>query len=377
ISKGFVGGFESGNKILFKSSLTNECVSVFDIDCDTLPVKNNLYDISFSKECNKKDYLMRQISKTPYLPTEEYKRSAYFKDLFALQSNALARRLKNINISKAVIGISGGLDSTIALLCVKNAFDILDIPSQNIIAVTMQGMGTTKSTFENAIALMEGLNCTIKNIPIKDAVLQHFLDIGHDPDIKDVTYENAQARERTQILFDIANKENAIVVGTGDLSEAMLGFCTFGGDNLSSFNVNGSLLKTVIRMLVQYLSENEFSFIGDILNDILNTPISPELLPADEEGNIAQKTENILGKYILHDFFIYYFVKYNFSKEKLFEYANCAFSNDFSREYIYEKLNIFFDRFTKSQFKRSCCSEFTRLNDYCTYNLPSDMKNIF
>ncbi|MEG2597797.1 MAG: NAD(+) synthase, partial [Oscillospiraceae bacterium] len=246
----------------------------------------------------------------------------------------------------------------------------------HIIAVTMQGFGTSGKTYQNAQTLMKQLGCDLREIPITDAVLQHFRDIGHDATLHDTTYENAQARQRTQILLDLSNKEGAIVVGTGDLSEAALGFCTFAGDHMANFNVNVCVTKTMMRQMIGYLCETEaFLFCSAVLLDILNTPISPELLPADEEGNIAQKTEQILGPYELHDFLLYYVVQYGCSGDELRFYARQAFPQ-ISGEEIDRAAVLFLKRFVQNQFKRSCapdCANITTVNlTALQFSFPSD-----
>lgn len=382
ISKGYAGIFECGEQCVLESSFENECISVYDVDADIVRANKAsknipLYsdDLIYSIQQYPKGFLMRDLSETPYLPSNTTKRNAYLDDLFKLQYISLARRMQNINIQKLVIGVSGGLDSTLALLVCANAMDSLNLPRENIYTITMQGLGTSDKTHGNACTLMKSLGCNMSEIPIKNAVLQHLNDIGHDGINHDVTYENAQARERTQILFDIANMQNGIVVGTGDLSESALGFCTFGGDHLASFNVNVCLTKTVIRTLVTRLSETYFSEQSHVLSAIVGTPISPELLPVDDDGEISQKTETILGEYELHDFFLYYFVKYNFTPKKIFTYTCCAFPEKYEKEYIAEKLRIFLKRIITSQFKRSCTVDSAIITDISLneFKIPSDV----
>ena len=385
LSKGFSGCFECGTTLSFKSSLQNSIFTISDFDCDIIraeKAKANLplYNDDFCDLANYSSHnnLLRIVEKDPYLPKNETEKENYLLDLFQLQSASLAARLENTHINKVVIGISGGLDSTLALLVCCNAFTALDLPRKDITAITMQGFGTSGSTYENALELMRSLGCTIKEIPIRDSVLQHFADIGQDPSHHDVTYENAQARERTQILLDVANQLGALVVGTGDLSEEALGFATFSGDHMSNFNVNTCVTKTMIRKLVTLLAKtSRFQASASVLQKILDTPIRPELLPPDENGSISQKTEEILGPYELHDFFLYYFIKYHFTPEKIYRYAEKAFQNEFQPAYIKEKLAIFLKRFCFSQFKRSCSpdsSVITELNLLnAEFSMPSDI----
>lgn len=296
----------------------------------------------------------RIINKHPFIPYGEDKREETCKEIFNIQSAALAKRLEHTNTKKVVIGISGGLDSTLAFLVLVKTFKLLNLPLHNIVTVTMPGFGTTDRTYENAINLCKLLNTDLREINIVDAALQHFKDINHDPNVHDITYENVQARERTQILMDIANKEGGLSIGTGDLSEIALGWSTYNGDHMSMYSVNCSIPKTLIRYLVKYVAENEVnSEVSDILLDILDTPVSPELLPKNEKGEITQKTEDLVGPYELHDFFLYYFMKQGASKEKLFFLAKTAFKNDYTEETIEKWLNKFITRFITQQFKRS------------------------
>ena len=261
-----------------------------------------------------------------------------------------------------------------ALLFCQQALKELDLPANNLIAITMPGFGTTDRTYYNALSLISALGADNRDISIKASVLQHFEDIGHDPSVRDVTYENAQARERTQILMDVANSCRGLVVGTGDMSEDALGWCTFGGDHLANYNVNVCLTKTMIRRMVTHLCSRFDEQIGSILHDIVDTPVSPELLPPDESGKIQQKTEDILGNYALHDFFLYYLLRYNFPPRKLYYYACLAFSGELSASYILEKLKLFLHRFFAGQFKRSCTPDSARITDVnlTCWSIPSD-----
>lgn len=276
-------------------------------------------------------------------------------EAFAIQTAALATRMKNISAKKAVIGVSGGLDSTLALLVIAKTFDMMGLDRKGIVAVTMPGFGTTGRTYNNALELMKVLGTDVREISIKDACLQHFSDIGHNPEVKDVVYENSQARERTQILMDLANKENALVIGTGDMSELALGWCTYNGDQMSMYGVNAGVPKTMVRMIVEYVAGcKEFISAKPYLLDVVATPVSPELLPADSNGNINQKTEDIVGPYELHDFFLYHLLKNGFTPEKVLYLAKYAFAGQYNEETIKSWLKVFLRRFFSQQFKRSC-----------------------
>ena len=302
---------------------------------------------------SKNNLISRKYSKYPFVPSNEDKREERCKEIINIQSSALAKRLKHTNIKKCVIGVSGGLDSTLAFLVIKKAFEKLKIDNKNIIAVTMPGFGTTNRTYENALDLIKINNATLKEIDIKKACLVHYSDIDQDINNHDITYENAQARERTKILMDIANKENALVIGTGDLSELALGWCTYNGDHMSMYSVNSSIPKTLVKYLVKYIADTDKKN-KKVLYDILSTPISPELLPADEEGNIKQITEDKIGPYILHDFYLYHFFRYGASPKKIYMLAVNTFENEYSKEEILKWLKVFIKRFFTQQFKRSC-----------------------
>lgn len=302
---------------------------------------------------SKNNLISRKYSKYPFVPSNEDKREERCKEIINIQSSALAKRLKHTNIQKCVIGVSGGLDSTLAFLVIKKAFEKLKIDNKNIIAVTMPGFGTTNRTYENAFDLIKINNATLKEIDIKKACLVHYSDIDQDINNHDITYENAQARERTKILMDIANKENALVIGTGDLSELALGWCTYNGDHMSMYSVNSSIPKTLVKYLVKYIADTDKKN-KKVLYDILSTPISPELLPADEKGNIKQITEDKIGPYILHDFYLYHFFRYGASPKKIYMLAVNTFENEYSKEEILKWLKVFIKRFFTQQFKRSC-----------------------
>lgn len=320
----------------------------------------------------------RFVDKHPFVPSNEYERETRCKEIFDIQSAALAKRFEHVGLKKAVIGISGGLDSTLALLVVVKTFKLLNLPMENIISITMPGFGTTDRTYNNALTLCKELGCDLREINIVKAALQHFEDIGHDKDIHDVTYENVQARERTQILMDIANKEGGLLIGTGDLSELALGWCTYNGDHMSMYSVNPSIPKTLVRYLVRYVAEKEVSKeVSETLLDILDTPVSPELLPKDAKGEIAQKTEDIVGPYELHDFFLYHFIKHGSSKERIYFLAKEAFKNDYSDEEIQKWLDKFMWRFFTQQFKRSALPDGPKVGSISLsprgdWRMPSD-----
>ena len=341
--------------------------------------------------------LLRDIDPHPFIPKDENMQSSC-EEILNIQVAGLAKRLYHIGGTKAVIGISGGLDSTLALLVTVKAFDKLAIDRKGIIGITMPGFGTTDRTHNNAVKLMETLGVTIREINIAKAVSQHFEDIGHNPKLHDITYENSQARERTQILMDVANKENAIVVGTGDLSELALGWATYNGDHMSMYGVNAGVPKTLIRYLVSYVAgerlrvgeSNESGMMAtDTLLDIIDTPISPELIPADEQGNIKQKTEDLVGPYELHDFFIYYFLRYGFSPKKIFLLAQRAFCTPspvegrpelYDEETVRKWLKTFCRRFFTQQFKRSCLPDGPKVGSVSLsprgdWRMPSDASN--
>lgn len=298
--------------------------------------------------------LTREYSKTPFVPEDKKKISEICEEILNIQSYGLAKRLLHTNINKTIIGISGGLDSTLAFLVIIKAYEILNLPKENIIAITMPGFGTTSRTHNNSMKLINEYGATFREINITKSSLQHFEDIGHDKNIKDVTYENAQARERTKILMDIANKENGLVVGTGDLSELALGWCTYNGDHMSMYAVNASIPKTLVKYIIKWVADNSKEECKNIINDILDTPISPELLPPDENGNIEQKTEEQVGPYILHDFFLYHFLRYGAEPKKIYILACKTFKNDFKKEEIKHWLQVFIKRFFTKQFKRNC-----------------------
>ncbi len=304
---------------------------------------------------DKNDTLIRHYEKYPFVPSNETKRNERCKEIINIQACALAKRIKHTKIEKTVIGISGGLDSTLAFLVIIEAYKKLGINNKNIIAITMPGFGTTNRTYQNSLNLIKNYGATLREIDIKDSCIQHFKDIGHDPNLHDVTYENVQARERTQILMDISNKEHALVIGTGDLSELALGWCTYNGDHMSMYGVNVSIPKTLVRYLVKWVADStKIKKRKDIIYDILDTPISPELLPPDKNGNIKQITESAIGPYMLHDFFLYHFLRYGAYPSKILMIAKHTFKDDYDEKTIKHWLAVFIKRFFMNQFKRSC-----------------------
>lgn len=320
----------------------------------------------------------RFIDKHPFVPSSEQECDVRCKEIFNIQAASLAKRLEHTRCKKAVVGFSGGLDSTLALLVIVKTFELLKLDKKNIVTITMPGFGTTDRTYNNAIELCNELGTDLREINIVKAALQHFEDIGHDKDIHDVTYENVQARERTQILMDIANKEGGLLIGTGDLSELALGWCTYNGDHMSMYSVNPSIPKTLVRYLVKYVAQNESNnVVSETLMDILDTPVSPELLPKDSTGEITQKTEDIVGPYELHDFFLYHFIKHGSTKDRIFFLANHAFKDDYSEEEIQKWLDKFMYRFFTQQFKRSALPDGPKVGSISLsprgdFRMPSD-----
>ncbi|WP_345741179.1 NAD(+) synthase [Nitrosophilus kaiyonis] len=327
-------------------------------------------------QLNKIDTLNRYIDPHPFVPSNPNVIDKRCQEIFNIQSAGLAKRVEHIGNPKLILGISGGLDSTLALLvCIKTC-ELLNKDFKDIIAITMPGFGTTSRTYENAKKLCEYFSVDFREIDIKDAVLEHFKEIGHDPNIHDITYENAQARERTQILMDIANKEGGIVVGTGDLSEIALGFSTYNADHISMYNVNASVPKTLIRYVINWVASNMEKKVADILIDIINTPVSPELLPKKDE-EITQKTENIIGPYELHDFFLYHMIKYGATPIKIEFLANIAFEDRYDEKTIRKWLKVFIKRFFVNQFKRSCMPDGPKVGSISLsprgdWRMPSD-----
>lgn len=342
------------------------------------PLERSLEDGSaYSLEFRDEGPLHRHFTKTPFLPKKK-ESDEYCEDVLNLQVHGLLRRWQHTHAESLVIGISGGLDSTLALIVSVLAADRLGYSRSQVIGVTMPGFGTSDRTYNNAIQMMEELGVSMHEIPIREMATQHLQDIGHDINTHDITYENAQARIRTLVLMDLANKYNGLVVGTGDMSELALGWATYCGDHMSMYGVNAGIPKTLVRYIVRYAAENIFAErLREILLDIIDTPVSPELLPTDEEGNIAQITEDKVGPYELHDFFMYYFLRYGFTREKIAFMASMAFDGIYTNEVINHWLGIFMRRFFTQQFKRSCLPDGPKvvgvsLSPRGDWRMPSD-----
>lgn len=379
---------KENNRFQRENEVITSCIDIFKLNSERLknlsyrassqivPFKAETISFNF-KNVEIKEF-DRYVDKHPFVPSNEHEREERCKEIFNIQASALAKRLEHTNLKKAVIGISGGLDSTLALLVVVKTFKLLGIDNKNIITITMPGFGTTDRTYNNALTLCNELGTDLREINIVNAALQHFEDIGHDKDIHDVTYENVQARERTQILMDLANKEGGLLIGTGDLSELALGWCTYNGDHMSMYSVNPSIPKTLVRYLVKYVAEKESNEeVSHTLLDVLDTPVSPELLPKSEKGDIVQKTEDIVGPYELHDFFLYHFIKHGSSKERILLLAETAFKGDYSKEEIEKWLDKFIYRFFTQQFKRSALPDGPKVGSISLsprgdWRMPSD-----
>ena len=321
--------------------------------------------------------LTRPVDPHPFTPSGEALKERC-EEIFHIQVAGLAKRLVHAHAQTAVVGISGGLDSTLALLVTVMTFDALKMPRGQIIGITMPGFGTTDRTYTNACDLIRSLGLTLKEIPIKEACLQHFRDIDHDPSVHDVTYENSQARERTQLLMDVANQKNGLVIGTGDLSELALGWATYNGDHMSMYGVNGSIPKTLVKYLVEWVANHKVDDASRLtLLDIVDTPISPELIPADENGNIKQKTEDLVGPYELHDFFLYHFLRFGSHPSKIYFLAQKAFAGIYDNATVKKWLYTFFRRFFQQQFKRSCLPDGPKVGSVSLsprgdWRMPSD-----
>jgi NAD+ synthase (glutamine-hydrolysing) len=325
------------------------------------------------------DTLVRHISRTPFVPSANDDINRRSSEIINIQVAALARRLDFTHCKSLVVGISGGLDSTLALLVAVRAFDRLKLDRSGITGVTMPGFGTTGRTYNNAIDLMKALGVTIRDISIVPAVNQHFADIGHDANVHDVTYENSQARQRTYLLMDIANQTNGMVLGTGDLSELALGWATYNGDHMSMYGVNAGVPKTLVKYLVRWFADND-SKVSSLLNDIIDTPISPELIPAQPDGTIKQKTEDLVGPYELHDFFLYYTLRYGFTPKRIYFMAKHAFGEAYADDVVKHWLKTFCRRFFNQQFKRSCMPDGPKVGSVCLsprgdWRMPSDAES--
>ncbi|SEK64976.1 NAD+ synthase (glutamine-hydrolysing) [Pseudobutyrivibrio ruminis] len=372
--------------VLAESELFENDMIIADIDVDKLAHERRRMNTFKSGTCveevnfvltKKNTVLEHGPAKLPFVPIEQSNLNNRCKEILTMQSIGLATRIKHIGCKNVVIGLSGGLDSTLALIVAVHAFDRLGLDRSGIRAITMPCFGTTDRTYNNACKLALEYHTSLEEINIKDSVLQHFKDIGQSENIHDVTYENSQARERTQILMDKANMYGGIVVGTGDLSELALGWATYNGDHMSMYAVNASIPKTLVRWLVDYESRNATENLRMILNDILDTPVSPELLPPDEKGNIAQRTEDLVGPYELHDFFLYYMLRFGFTPRKIYRLATISFAEDYSREFILKWMKTFYRRFFSQQFKRSCMPDAPKvgtvtLSPRGDFRMPSD-----
>lgn len=364
-------------------------ITIADIDIEKLTSQrhNNMSfenlnaEIGFTSVSEVKnennDLKYRFVDPHPFVPADDEKRKERCKEIFAIQASGLAKRIEHVGSKGVVVGISGGLDSTLALLVCVEAMKMLGRDCSDILGITMPGFGTTDRTHDNAVELMKSLGVSSKEISIRDACVLHMRDIEHDENIKDITYENTQARERTQILFDMANKHGKLLVGTGDLSELAMGWCTYNGDHMSMYGVNASVPKTLVRYLVEYAANVSDEKTAEILRDVLDTPVSPELLPPDENGEIAQKTEDNIGPYELHDFFLYNFVRFGFDKEKLAVLAVKAFDGKYDSGTVERWLDVFLKRFFISQFKRSCIPDSPKVGSVSLsprgdWRMPSD-----
>lgn len=340
----------------------------------------NQYDVLKTRLSPRRDdgTLYRRVNPLPFVPADTDGLDERCDEIINIQATALCRRLDFTHCRSLAVGISGGLDSTLALLVAVRAFDRLGLDRKGIIGVTMPGFGTTDRTHDNAVALMESLGVTMREISIVAAVNQHFADIGHDPANHDVTYENSQARERTQLLMDIANQTGGMVLGTGDLSELALGWATYNGDHMSMYGVNAGVPKTLVRHLTAYFAKtSDDSRVRDILLDIVDTPISPELIPAAADGTIKQKTEDLVGPYELHDFFLYYMLRYGFTPRRVFFLARKAFAGKYADDVIKHWMKTFYRRFFNQQFKRSCLPDGPKVGSVCLsprgdWRMPSD-----
>lgn len=386
--------FENGNKLASSKRFSLEgqvVISEIDVEyirserrvnttftaCRTHCVPREAMCVSTEYVNGKELELTRTFDPHPFVP-QGAELDERCEEIFSIQVAGLAQRLVHTHAQSAVVGISGGLDSTLALLVCVKTFDKLGWSRKGIIGVTMPGFGTTDRTHTNAVDLMESLGITVREVSIKEACIQHFKDIGHDVNVHDVVYENSQARERTQILMDIANQTNGMVIGTGDLSELALGWATYNGDHMSMYGVNGSVPKTLVKHLVKWVAEHDVDDSSRAtLLDIVDTPISPELIPADENGNIKQITEDLVGPYELHDFFLYYFLRCGFRPSKIFFLAARTFKGVYDEETIKKWLRTFFRRFFNQQFKRSCLPDGPKVGSISIsprgdWRMPSD-----
>ena len=378
-----------GERFAFNGSMAEACIDIEKLNAERAhntsftdaakKLKEKLSEVSTPVEVSDLEYneVNRSFDPHPFVPSDSAEKDERCREILSIQSHALAKRISHIGAKKAIIGISGGLDSTLALLVTARALKILNLPHENMICVTMPGFGTTDRTYQNAVDLIHAFGATFMEISIRNAARGHMADIGHDESVHDITYENTQARERTQILMDLANKHGAVLVGTGDLSELALGWCTYNADHMSMYGVNAGVPKTLVRHLVRSEAQQLPEEISKILNDILDTPVSPELLPPDENGNIQQKTEETLGPYEVHDFYLYHFLRFGTRPEKLLFMASRAFAGIYSEEQLKNWLKLFVRRFFTNQFKRSCLPDGPKVGSVSLsprgdWRMPSD-----
>ncbi len=375
-SRKFTAGLTFGEIDLHRIISERRRMNTFEVG-NSSGSKRNGYDSCKFSITPKNIELKRSFPPMPFVPTNKNDLNSRCEEILIMQATGLATRLRHIGCKNAVIGLSGGLDSTLALIVAVHAFDMLGLDRKGILTVTMPCFGTTNRTKNNALSLADAYGATLKEIDITASVRQHFTDIGQDESVTDVTFENSQARERTQVIMDIANKTGGIVIGTGDLSELALGWATYNGDHMSMYGVNAGVPKTLVRHLVSYESANtEDKQLSEVLNDILATPVSPELLPP-AEGEISQKTEDIVGPYELHDFFLYYMVRCGFPPQKILRIAEQSFSGRFDRDTIKKWLTVFLKRFFSQQFKRSCLPDGPKVGSVTLsprgdWRMPSD-----
>ena len=378
-----------GERFAFNGSMAEACIDIEKLNAERAhntsftdaakKLKEKLPEVSTPVEVSDMEYneVNRSFDPHPFVPSDSAEKDERCREILSIQSHALAKRMSHIGAKKAIIGISGGLDSTLTLLVTARALKILNLPNENMICVTMPGFGTTDRTYQNAVDLIHAFGATFMEISIRNAARGHMADIGHDESVHDITYENTQARERTQILMDLANKHGAVLVGTGDLSELALGWCTYNADHMSMYGVNAGVPKTLVRHLVRNEAQQLPEEISKILNDILDTPVSPELLPPDENGNIQQKTEETLGPYEVHDFYLYHFLRFGTRPEKLLFMASRAFAGIYSEEQLKNWLKLFVRRFFTNQFKRSCLPDGPKVGSVSLsprgdWRMPSD-----
>ena len=378
-----------GERFAFNGSMAEACIDIEKLNAERAhntsftdaakKLKEKLSEVSTPVEVSDLEYneVNRSFDPHPFVPSDSAEKDERCREILSIQSHALAKRMSHIGAKKAIIGISGGLDSTLTLLVTARALKILNLPNENMICVTMPGFGTTDRTYQNAVDLIHAFGATFMEISIRNAARGHMADIGHDESVHDITYENTQARERTQILMDLANKHGAVLVGTGDLSELALGWCTYNADHMSMYGVNAGVPKTLVRHLVRNEAQQLPEEISKILNDILDTPVSPELLPPDENGNIQQKTEETLGPYEVHDFYLYHFLRFGTRPEKLLFMASRAFAGIYSEEQLKNWLKLFVRRFFTNQFKRSCLPDGPKVGSVSLsprgdWRMPSD-----